>query len=187
MHAPLASNVEPWRAAAAGRVLRGELEPDRVPRLEAIAPPCGPLVVTVSFRDERDAPARLELEVEGRYAVTCQRCLQPLELERRDRSTLRLAADEDGARELDGRDEVLVCAPGEMLDLAALVEDEVLLALPFAPCHAPGDCDAGWRPAPPAGGDDEDVRAGRPNPFAALAALRKEQDRGPDKGQDEDC
>ena len=46
-------------------------------------------------------------------------------------------------------------------DVLALIEDEVLLGLPMAPRHA--HCEADIRPA----------GSGKPNPFAALAALKR--------------
>jgi uncharacterized protein len=74
--------------------------------------------------------------------------------------------DEAAAAELDAESEDDVLVSSAHFDLLALVEDELLLALPIVPRH--DAC-----PAPlPAPSDDlsEEPRA---NPFAALAALKR--------------
>jgi len=59
----------------------------------------------------------------------------------------------------------------QALDLAALVEDELLLALPIIPQHAAGEACA-LPPAAEAAGDVADTRAMR-RPFAGLKDLLK--------------
>jgi uncharacterized protein len=113
----------------------------------------------------------LELEARTHVTLQCQRCLQalqePLTMQRR----FLFVGSEAEAEELDADsdDDHLVLLP--RLDLLLLVEDELILELPLVPRHEgvcpeplpfPGAADAAEEPA------DE-----RPNPFAALAALRK--------------
>ena len=171
MHAPLPTRADPWRAAAAGETLQGTLAPDRVPRIVGVARLDAPLEASLRFAlDDAGTPA-VEIEVRGCYGFTCQRCLQPMQDRRCDRSRVLVAADDGADRTSDAGAEVVTCARGGSLDLAALVEDEVLLALPLAPCHAREDCGGepphragATAPAQPARGGD--------NPFAVLAALR---------------
>lgn len=104
---------------------------------------------------------RLRLKVVGELQLCCQRCLGPLAWPVRIATQMQpvrsgqqipeeeLENDEIDAIELDGE-----------LDVGALVEDEILLALPIAPRHQV--CDA----PQPAGG------ASKESPFAALASLR---------------
>ncbi len=110
----------------------------------------------------------LELEAGTHVTLQCQRCLQalhePLALQRR----FRFVASEAEAERLDGEsdDEHLVMEP--RLDLHALIEDELILELPLVPRHE-GRCPEPLpQPAAEPAAADE-----RPNPFAALAALRK--------------
>lgn len=125
----------------------------------------------------QDTPAGAEpenwLEIEALTHVTlqCQRCLQalhePLAVQRR----FRFVATEAEAERLDADsdDDHLVTTP--RLNLRTLVEDELMLELPIVPRHE-GRCP---QPLPqPAPG--EPVEDARPNPFAALAALRKPGD-----------
>ncbi len=110
------------------------------------------------------------LEVEARTHVTlqCQRCLQALQEPLSTQRRFLLVATEAEAERLDAEsdDEHLVLVP--RLDLLALVEDELILELPLVPRHD-GTC-----PEPlPQPAADEAPEEARPNPFAALAALRK--------------
>jgi uncharacterized protein len=167
MHVALVSRVDPWRAADAGKGVCGALAVERVPRLAAHAAPEEPLQVRIGFERDDGSGVRLQIRVRGRYRFTCQRCLSALALEREDSSQVLVVADEATARALEADAEVLVSPPGQMLDLAALVEDEVLLALPFAPRHEPEQCRLQWSARPPV------LEQERENPFAVLDSLRR--------------
>lgn len=108
----------------------------------------------------------LHLQAEISLALCCQRCLGPVtDTVHLDRP-LRFVADERQAAELDAEMEDDVLALERELDLQELVEDELLLALPLVPRH--DQC-----PAPlPLPADEPEVEE-RPNPFAALAALKR--------------
>ncbi|MGZ5131988.1 MAG: YceD family protein [Caldimonas sp.] len=109
--------------------------------------------------------AALQLVADGALEVECQRCLQamtvPLNVERR----LFFVEGEDAAAALDAdsEDDVLTLEPA--IDLRALLEDELLLALPLVPRH-----EACPEPLPLRGEDDGPAAE---HPFAALAALRR--------------
>lgn len=182
MHASLPRRVDPWRAGAAARRLAGELDRDRLPRLAALAALCGPLRVGVDFSQPAGTlqdVVHVAVRAEGRYRFTCQRCLQPMELDWPVVAQVLLAAEDGIARELERAADVVVSPPGVLLDLAALVEDEVMLALPFAPCHGAGQCAAQAAPGPAeeiASREGDRVQradGARENPFAVLAALRR--------------
>jgi len=123
------------------------------------------------------------LSLSGRVALPleCQRCLgpvlTPVDFERR----FRFVGGEEQAAALDAESEDDVLAMSRSLDLAELVEDELLLALPLIPRHEP-DCPAPVNlvfeaeeseDAGADGGSDPATAPARENPFAALAALKK--------------
>ena len=108
----------------------------------------------------------LHLDAETRLALVCQRCLGPLVEHIQAQRDFLFAPDEATAAELDADSEDDVLAMTRSLDLRALVEDELLLALPLVPRHEV--C-----PEPLPVPDDEEVEEERPNPFAALAALKR--------------
>jgi len=80
------------------------------------------------------------LRVRTRFSpwMTCSRCLAPVQvLDLATDTCFRLAASEAQAAAEDREEEsVEVIAADPNLDLAALVEDEAILALPMAPAHA---------------------------------------------------
>jgi uncharacterized protein len=80
----------------------------------------------------------LTLEVAGPVHLRCQRCLGPLEFAIDSSSVLILANDEAGADALEEQldDDSLDVIPGSRsMDMAAMIEDEALLALPLSPRH----------------------------------------------------
>jgi len=80
----------------------------------------------------------LTLEVAGPVHLRCQRCLGPLEFAIDSSSVLILASDEAGADALEEQldDDSLDVVPGSRsMDMAVMIEDEALLALPLSPRH----------------------------------------------------
>ena len=115
------------------------------------------------------------LEAHTQIALTCQRCLQPLAQAVEVRRSFRFVADEEAAARLDAETDDDVLATSRSLDLLALVEDELLLALPLVPRHA--DCRMPIASAAFSGGLEPGSIGGMagdadPNPFAVLAALK---------------
>ena len=104
--------------------------------------------------------------------LECQRCLQPMRLPLQVERRIFFVDGEDAAAALDAEcdDDVLALAP--VLDLHALVEDELLLALPVVPRH-----EVCALPLPAAVGaitaDEASEGEAREHPFAALAALKR--------------
>lgn len=110
----------------------------------------------------------MHLKADARVSLSCQRCLQPVQESLSIDRWIRFVRDENMAAELDSEGDEDVLALGGRLDLQELVEDELLLALPLVPRHE--QCP---QPLPMASGDDElAAEPEKPNPFAALAALK---------------
>jgi len=104
--------------------------------------------VPVEWRIEGtvDAMGRPALVVELAGAVTleCQRCLGALEWSIDTRTELLLARDDAEAARLDAESEAEVLVAATPLETQTLIEDELVLALPFVARHPDGSC------APPA-------------------------------------
>ena len=85
--------------------------------------------------DAQDRPA-LQLTIRGALQLRCQRCLAPLEFPLRVEAVLTLArsqAEIDALPvEAEGPDWVLA---GKAMEVRDLLEDELLLAVPYAPRH----------------------------------------------------
>ena len=149
----------------------GEVDAARLPRLaDRVVAPSGTGEDRIRWsiaggRDEQGRAA-LTLGLDGRLSVTCQRCLRPLAIPIAQQSELLLARDESDLARLDEDEREVVLATAA-LDAVTLVEDELLLSLPFAPCHEKGECEAAGLPMSAA----QVV----PSPFAPLAGLKTGQ------------
>ena len=85
--------------------------------------------------DGRQRPS-LTLSISGRVMVTCQRCLADMAHVLDLQSHLVLVASEAQLPDLDDEDnEVDVVVADAKLNVLALLEDEIILALPLAPKH----------------------------------------------------
>ncbi len=163
---PAALDTEAF-AAARGH-LQGSLPLAHLPRLVTA---CLPLPPDAALHWLADGEARaagdgvlrpaLHLRLACRLPLECQRCLQPVEEAVEVDRHFIFAPDEDTAAQLDEECDDDVLAPLHGVNLAVLIEDELLLALPLVPRHA--DC----RPPVDASGEPP------PHPFAALAALKR--------------
>ena len=116
----------------------------------------------------------LEVSLAGTVTLECQRCLRPFAWPVAQRTLLLLARDEGEQARLDEDDEHEVVAAAAPLDARVLVEDELLLTLPFAPHCERGDCVTAGLQDSGGGGP----KAGT-SPFGALAALKSSQARKP--------
>ena len=111
----------------------------------------------------------LHLTANTDLPLICQRCLTvvdtPLQVDQWYRfvATEEIAMAEDDEAEED----LLVMEP--QFDLLALLEDELLMALPVVPMHE--HCPS--EPAMQADTPDAGITDDKPNPFAVLAQLKK--------------
>jgi uncharacterized protein len=112
----------------------------------------------------------LHLQANTSVPLTCQRCMAAVQTPLLVDQWYRFVATEDIAMEQDdaSEEDLLVMAP--QFDLLALLEDELLMALPLVPMH--DECPV--LPAFSAGViDTHEDAPDKPNPFAALAQLKK--------------
>src|SRR5439155_2770399 len=130
-----AGRFDAFRLATRGEVLAGEVDLVRRSRvLDRLAQTASSATVSWRIEGSQDALRRpmLTLTVQGSLPLVCQRCLQPFEVAIEQRSELLLARDEAELARLDAEEREVVLA-STPLDAMTLVEDELLLSLPFAP------------------------------------------------------
>jgi len=117
----------------------GETALADMPRLTAeLTDAKGSLQWTVQGGSDGKGHPKLTLQVSGPVHLRCQRCLQPFEFAIDSSSVLILAQDEASADALEEQlddDSVDVVAGSRTMDMAAMIEDEALLALPLSPKH----------------------------------------------------
>jgi uncharacterized protein len=117
---------------------------------------------------EADFQPWLHLEASAVLPLVCQRCLDVAEVPVVVDRQFRFVADEATAAEQDdaSEEDVLAIEPG--FDVQALVEDELLMAVPMVPMH-----DTCPRPVKTRVGDAEAPAQDKPNPFAVLESLQR--------------
>lgn len=129
--------IDGFEFASAGATQQGTWPLGDFPRLrDILATDGGEVAYEISgVRDERGRPG-LRLKVRGSLRLRCQRCLESMPFEVQTDETLVLAAtlDEIHAEPADAHAADRVVAGKEMA-LRELVEDELILAVPYAPRH----------------------------------------------------
>lgn len=125
------------------------------------------------MRANSDAPAApwLHVQAQAQVPVICQRCLQPMLAALEADRWFRFVANEETAAAEDDEAEEDVLVLSRSFDLHELVEDELLMEMPVAPRH---EVCAEAVPMSVQDDDFQEAEAARPNPFAALAQLRKD-------------
>ncbi|MCC6531526.1 MAG: DUF177 domain-containing protein [Burkholderiales bacterium] len=124
----------------------------------------GVIVYTLAGSMNDQSKPVLDVAVEGALALTCQRCLERLDYDLRRRSRFVLVSSADALPDVGAEDPASeTMAVDAVSDVADVVEQEVLLALPIAPMHAAGGCRANSEPSPEP----------TPSPFAVLGKLKK--------------
>jgi uncharacterized protein len=113
----------------------------------------------------------LSFDLTGNVWLTCQRCLQPVNVELTGAHTIALLEDEGQAKLLDEDHDHLLLEEVAFKDghdtylpLERLIEDEILLKIPLSPKH--DDCEMEVDQV----GEIEEFE--EESPFAALAALK---------------
>lgn len=117
--------------------LQGDLRIAGLTRmLDSLADSVGCLSYRVEGRVGPRNRSQLLLQVDGVLSLRCQRCLEGVEYPLEVRSLLELVEDEDDLTQEELEDDSRDFLPAQKeLDVAALIEDEIILALPSAPRH----------------------------------------------------
>lgn len=187
MSIALSDHLDPWRAVRQGLAFAGKVALSQLPRLAAVVlvrEDAPQVLVDYQLRFERDPNGRALVigHVRSCLRLPCQRCLGAVEIAVDAPLRLALVKTDQVAEELpDDLDPCVVT--GDALDLAALIEDELLLAIPAVPRHGEGLCQppeparahASFR-SPERGASASasglDPAAEKPHPFAVLAGIR---------------
>jgi uncharacterized protein len=157
--------IDSLRFASQGKSLSGRRDANSLPRLrDLVSSGVGAIEFSLQGELTADGRAAIRSIISGHVELTCQRCLgvlsYPIQLERQ---FLLYATEQEMPDLVEEADEVDALVAASDLDVLALIEDEILLALPLSP-HHDHDCITADRVASAPTGD---------NPFETLKALRK--------------
>ncbi len=155
----------------------GQTPVARFVRLIEDLPPQPEGLVTWSITGSSDLHGQrfLALHVRGDLTLECQRCMGTMVWPIDSHSTLQVVRTQEALEVEDDQDladpedviERIMGSP--RLDVLELVEDELILSLPYVAKH--DDCPTAPRlqDAP-----EDDIDTGRPSPFAVLSQLKKD-------------
>lgn len=111
----------------------------------------------------------LHLTVDTSLPLTCQRCLGPVNIAVAVNQSFRFVGSEEAAEAQDEEAEEDVLALSRDFNLAELIEDEVLMALPLIPRHEECPVEVKLAVVDPG---FEAASTEKRNPFAVLAKLQ---------------
>ncbi len=169
MSANVPELLDAWRMVAARRRFEGQVNLADLTRLQGlVADSEGTCTYALEFgRDEIVRVSYVELTITTELPLICQRSMQRFLLPVHVVQRLGLVRDEAEEAALPEEYEALLVPEDGELRPLDVVEDELVLAVPVVPLSPDGEAvDRDWAPT-----EEETSKA---NPFAALAALKKQ-------------
>ncbi|MHB8455139.1 MAG: YceD family protein [Acidiferrobacterales bacterium] len=173
MFGVLPAVIDPIRLADDGSVLEGEIALEEMSRLRELCLTSAARVrVSLKFEHSAQGTRIMQGVITTRLDLACQRCLKAVTQEIEVAlSLILLRTGESPATLAEETDFLEIAAP---ISLSAMVEDEIVLALPIAPRHPEGICTSAQsgaiRPPVPVLAAKEPAR-----PFSALADLKRKE------------
>ncbi len=169
---PLPRQADIRKFASSGAVLEGSVALASLDRVaNVLAEDSGEALYRLEFGISEEGLPIIEGSVRATARLQCQRCLEPMDYPLSSTFLLGVVLDDDQARVLPKRMEPLLLVE-DWVDTQAVIEDELLLSLPFVAYHPPDVCSqkVGYHTSEV---HDEVAKEQKKNPFEALAALKK--------------
>lgn len=156
--------LDVFEIARTRQTVEGTLELDEMPELAHFIQALeGSLKFSVTGLGIVERLPAASLSFEGTVVMQCARCNEPVSVPVSRELVFRFTKTEVEANALPLDEEVIVGS--RSLSVADWVQEEAILSLPAMPLH--DDCEMDYENT-----SDEVVEAEKPNPFAALAALK---------------
>jgi len=166
MPSDLSQSINPLRLAKASKQIEGNLQVGSFERLEGLLlEKSGELQYALSFYFDEARTCIIECTIDVQLTFECQRCFKPVAVDIHHSSLLAVVNDKDEFDALAEEYEPLQLEE-EHISVGELIEDELLLAIPLSPLHEEDEC-SGKKVLDKVNAD------AKPQPFAALAALKK--------------
>lgn len=165
MRATLPRVICPSPVRRLGQRLHGSIAAARLARVRSLLrEERGEIGFELDFSAEGGDAWRVRGHLRAGLVMTCQRCLEPVEVAIDAGFAWRLCLPGARAPEPEDDFEPIELGVDAAIDVAELIEDELLLDLPAYPMHSPEGCASAGQHGP--------VGPSRPNPFAILASMR---------------
>lgn len=170
---PLPSQIDVRKLVTKGTEISVQAPLSSLPRIsDLLADNSGSIAVKLQFYVDEERFRRVDGQVEGRVKRICQRCLEPMDVEVSSSFQLAVVWSEENAERLPSYIDPLIVGE-ELVDLADVVSEEMILSLPFVSYHAPADCSqAVGFVSKDAAVDEVVAKEAKPNPFQVLENLK---------------
>jgi uncharacterized protein len=163
--------VDPRKLAEREVRITGQASIEKMPRLASyLCEESDVIDVNLLFSLDELRIRTITGDAKGHVHMTCQRCLEAVEVDVQAEFNLAIAFNEEKAKQLPRYYDPLI-VEDEEIELLQVVEEELILSLPLVPYHA--DCSIQTR----FGDEDvaEEPTIEKPNPFSVLAQLKADK------------
>ena len=173
-NSPVPAYVDTRKVFLQQAEIEGTVPLERLARFrESLATDVADVQVKLRFSTNQSKQQLISGELAAKVEVTCQRCLEPMPIELADNINLALLSDEALVTRLDPDLDPWICQ-NTKLDLASVVEEQLMLCMPIVNYHPGENCldKLGYKvTASETGGSEAGKDAA--NPFAVLKTLKK--------------
>jgi uncharacterized protein len=166
----LPERIHPYQLVEKQEELEGVVAASRLPRLMQAATAIDePARVHLTFKRDDSGRRVISGKVSCAVELQCQRCLTSFSYELSGEFALALVYNDEMAKALPAELDPLLLLPDVQLEVASIVEDELLLSLPMHAMHPEGNCQIKTQ----FGMDDSEQATERaPSPFDILKDLK---------------
>lgn len=171
----LPAEIDPRKLAFKGGRVAGRVALAALPRLsELLCDDRGEVLVNMDFSVTDQGLRLIQGNLRTEVQLPCQRCLEPMPQQLAADFQLAVVASDDDAKLLPRGLDPLVLA-GDHIDPAEIVEEELLLTVPFVVYHPPEQCRVGAAEMQVGPEHIADPAEERPNPFQILDQLKTDK------------
>lgn len=150
----------------------GNLSLEQLPRFrDSLISEKAEIWIELSFDTNQSKQRIISGSIRAAVEVSCQRCLEPLEIELSDDIMLVLLHDEALAEKLEPQLDPWICEDHK-LELASLIEEQLLLCMPIVNYHASKDCVSALQYTSAEEKGDSLGNAKTESPFSVLSSLK---------------
>ena len=171
-HVKIPLPLDPKRAAKMKSEYLGILESTKLKRLlEMSAGVCSDIQVQISCGTDDQDLVTVTGHAKGELSLICQRCMNEFNHHLEVKFSFTPVTAKTQVDELPEVYEPVDVDEHGLINICDLIEDELLVSLPFIPMHAIADCSVDEHDTVVR--EIEDIVDERPNPFAVLKSLNK--------------
>ncbi|CAA0096662.1 Large ribosomal RNA subunit accumulation protein YceD [BD1-7 clade bacterium] len=172
---PLPKHADVRKLASREASFVAKLDVTHLPRIDNIVLDGVQFVaIDLQFAIDDQRVKTIQGKINAKLQVECQRCMEPVAIDVHSDVNLAIVWDEEQAKKLRRDCDPLIVGEDELVNLNEVVEDELLLSVPFVSYHDPADCRGtqNYESLDPSSADKPAVEEETTNPFSVLASLK---------------